>query len=156
MRVSQAKRANPSAFIFRVSATLFYIGYIPFAPGTFGTLFGAFILYLFRPPLIPYLILFFLVLVWGTISSGKAEKELGRDAGPIVIDELAGYLMSMFLLPLSAGFLTGAFILFRLFDILKPPPIKYLDRPGGLGIMADDIAAGILTNILLQLWRVFI
>lgn len=152
----RAGKARILPLIFRVSATVFFIGYIPFAPGTFGTLFGAFVLYLFRPALIPYLILLAFTLVWGVISSGQAEKELGPDAHPIVIDEVAGYFISMFLLPVSFGYLTAAFILFRLFDIVKPPPINYLNKPGGLGVMGDDVAAGILTNILLQLWRAFV
>ncbi|MGE5238696.1 MAG: phosphatidylglycerophosphatase A, partial [Chloroflexota bacterium] len=69
----------------------------------------------------------------------------------------AGYLVSVSFLPLTPGYLVSAFFLFRLFDILKPFPVGVIERriTGGLGIMLDDIAAGLITNLLLQIWRFF-
>jgi phosphatidylglycerophosphatase A len=97
-------------------------------------------------------------VVLGTVASGRAEKVLGqKDSGHIVIDEVAGYFISMIFLPQTFGYFAAAFVLFRIFDILKPPPINRLQHfHGGVGVMADDIAAGILANIVLQIWRFLI
>ncbi|MFO0752859.1 MAG: phosphatidylglycerophosphatase A [Thermodesulfovibrionales bacterium] len=95
-------------------------------------------------------------LVLGTISAQVAEKGFGQhDSKHIVIDEFVGYLAAMLFLPLTVPYLAASFFLFRLFDILKPPPIRSIDRKvrGGVGIMLDDAAAGLCTNGLLQLWR---
>jgi phosphatidylglycerophosphatase A len=94
----------------------------------------------------------------GVLSSGDAEKVLGRDSSHIVIDEFCGYLMSVLFLPKEALFLFAAFVMFRLFDIIKPPPIRSIERvlSGGFGVMADDIMAAVYANISLQvLWRLF-
>ncbi len=94
------------------------------------------------------------ISLWGVYAAGKAEDVLGRDAKPIVIDEFAGYLISVLFLPLHIGWLIAGFVLFRLFDILKPPPVSSFERlKGGLGVMMDDIAAGIISNLILQAWR---
>lgn len=95
------------------------------------------------------------VTVAGIYVSSLAERILNqKDPGHIVIDEFAGYLVSMMFLPVTAGYLIAAFVLFRGFDILKPPPIRGLQNlPGGWGVMVDDIAAGIYTNLILQIWR---
>ncbi|MBI3592707.1 MAG: phosphatidylglycerophosphatase A, partial [Nitrospirae bacterium] len=84
------------------------------------------------------------------------EKNTGiKDSKHIVIDEFVGYLASVAFLPLTAGYIVAAFFLFRFFDILKPPPIRNVEKKfhGGLGIMLDDLLAGIFTNIILQIWR---
>ncbi len=88
----------------------------------------------------------------GTWAAGKAEQLLGKkDAQSIVIDEIAGYLVSMIMAPAGWGFIAGGFVLFRLFDISKPWPLKRLqDLHGGWGVMIDDVGAGIYTNITLQ------
>lgn len=87
------------------------------------------------------------------VSDG-AEKLLGKDSGNIVIDEVCGYAVSVLFVPKTGGYLIAAFILFRLFDILKPPPIRKIEQevPGGIGIMLDDLLAGIYANICLQIW----
>jgi phosphatidylglycerophosphatase A len=92
----------------------------------------------------------------GVLSSQVVEKESGtHDSKHIVIDEFVGYIASVIFLPLTAGHLVTAFFLFRFLDILKPPPIRNLERmfSGGMGVMVDDLAAGIITNLILQLWR---
>jgi len=91
----------------------------------------------------------------GIITSHNAEKTLGKDSGHIVIDEFAGYLLSVLLIPKRIEYLVAAFILFRIFDILKPPPIRKIEQfiPGGAGIMLDDILAAVYANVCIQLWK---
>jgi len=137
-------------------ATLGFIGYLPVAPGTFGTLAGLFFLIFFRMPFPVYLLFASLCVAVGIIASRTAEEMIGeRDSGHIVIDEFTGYLISMFALPQTIGYLAAAFFLFRFFDILKPPPIRTVEGllAGGIGIMTDDIMAGVCTNLTLQAWR---
>jgi phosphatidylglycerophosphatase A len=139
-------------------ATLGVIGYLPSAPGTFGSL-AAFSFYLLLKPttLTLFLIAVFLVPL-GVMSSHRAEKLLGeKDSRHIVIDEFCGYFFSVLFLPYSVGYGLAAFFLFRGFDILKPFPIRRIENclKGGAGIMADDIAAALYSNIILQLWKIF-
>jgi len=104
-------------------------------------------------PFISLYLLFTIILIpLGIWSSGRAEKILGRDSPHIVIDEISGMMIAFLALPHSLTSLAAAFTLFRLLDILKPPPLSRLqDLRGGWGIMADDIGAGILANLLLRL-----
>ena len=94
--------------------------------------------------------------ILGILSSHAVEKNtVIKDNKHIVIDEFIGYLVSIMFLPLTIGYVISAFFLFRIFDILKPPPIRNLEKvlSGGIGIMLDDLLAGIFTNIILQIWR---
>ncbi len=129
-------------------------GKSPVAPGTAGTLVGV-LLYLLLRGLPPtwYLVACVLVVGLGTGAAGEAEKLLGKkDAQSIVIDEIAGYLVSMVLVPSGWGFVAAGFCLFRFFDIVKPWPLRRLqDLHGGLGVMLDDVGAGVYANIMLQL-----
>lgn len=140
--------------ILKYIATIGFIGYLPIAPGTFGSLAAfAFFILLKPPPFIHILILFLLIPV-GIISSHHAERFFGsKDSRHIVIDEFCGYLFSVIFVPFSYAF--AAFFLFRFFDILKPFPIKKTETilRGGKGIMADDIMAAVYTNIVLQVWK---
>ncbi len=130
-----------------------YSGKSPFAPGTAGTLVGV-LLYLgirnSGPPF--YSSLTILLCIVGTWAAGRAEIILGKKDSPsIVIDEIAGYLIALFMAPSGWGFVAAAFILFRVFDIVKPWPLKQLQKVrGGPGVMLDDIGAGVYTNVLLQ------
>lgn len=130
-----------------------YSGRSPFAPGTAGTVVGV-LLYLFFKglPLVCYLVVCVLVTGIGVWTAGEAEKLLGKkDAPSIVIDEIAGYLISMVLMPSGWGYVVAAFFLFRIFDIIKPFPLYRLqDLHGGLGVVLDDVGAGIYTNACLQ------
>jgi phosphatidylglycerophosphatase A len=130
-----------------------YSGRVPGAPGTAGTVVGVF-LYLLIKDLPPYwyLLVFVLVTGIGTWVAGEAEKLLGRkDAPSIVIDEIAGYFLSMFMIPSGWGLVITGFFLFRFFDIIKPWPIRQIQNVrGGAGVMLDDIGAGIYANIVLQ------
>jgi phosphatidylglycerophosphatase A len=100
--------------------------------------------------------MFFLpVFLLGLITSNNAEKILGKDSKHIIIDEFCGYLLSVVFVPKNTEYLLVGFILFRVFDILKPPPIRKIEKgiSGGAGVMLDDILAAVYTNICLQLWR---
>jgi phosphatidylglycerophosphatase A len=136
-------------------ATLGFIGYLPVAPGTFGSLFAFLIFILLKPAVFAHVIILFFIIPLGIITSHYAEKVLDeKDSKHIVIDEFCGYLLSVILLPLSISYALSAFFLFRFFDILKPFPIKKIDSiGGGKGIMADDLVAALYTNFVLQIWK---
>ncbi len=142
--------------LLKYVATLGIIGYIPLAPGTFGTL-CAFVLFIIvKPSLYFHLALLALIIPVGIISSHSAERSLKiKDSSHIVIDEFCGYLLSVLFLPFSFSCAVSAFFLFRVFDILKPFPIRRIEKTftGGTGVMADDMAAALYTNIILQIWR---
>ena len=131
-----------------------YVGRSPIAPGTAGTALGV-LLYLWIKGLSSwqYGLLCILFCFVGTWAAGRAEVILGRrDSQSIVIDEITGYLLAMFTVPPSWGFIIAGFVLFRVFDIAKPFPLKHLqDVRGGLGVMLDDIGAAIYTGIILHL-----
>jgi phosphatidylglycerophosphatase A len=135
-------------------------GAVPRAPGTFGTL-AAIPLFLLIQPLNPwlYLALVLLMFVAGVWICGAASRDLGvHDHGGIVWDEWVGFLLTLWLAPPGIGWLLAGFLLFRLFDILKPWPIGWLDRKvgGGMGIMLDDVLAGFFAFLLLQAGRIFL
>lgn len=140
--------------IFIIIASLFYAGYIPFAPGTFGTLVALVFFMVFKMQGFAFYSLLFFIFVIGIYVSDKAEQALGeRDSRHIVIDEFAGYMVSILGFNQGPRNLLIAFILFRAFDILKPFPIRSVERVlnGGLAIMVDDIIAGIYSNIALRI-----
>ncbi len=128
---------------------------MPYAPGTFGTAAGFLFIVLVSLSDIRLLVFSVLLFLLGTWTAHEAERELGKDSGHIVIDEFCGYMVSVLFLPRSIGYLFAAFVLFRIFDILKPPPIRTIDKkvPGGAGIMLDDLLAGVFANICLQTWK---
>jgi phosphatidylglycerophosphatase A len=138
-------------------ATGFGLGRLPVAPATWASAAVALILIpeAARSPIVLGVALL-LVLPLAVWSSGEAEKELGHDAHPIVIDEVAGMLVAVLGVPHAASspllLLVAAFFLFRFFDIVKPYPIRQIQiLPGGWGIVADDVLAGVATNLVLRL-----
>ena len=141
-------------------ATCFYIGNIPKAPGTWGSVAALFLWLLFKDvPLTIYLAITAAVFVIGFFAAGSAEKILDSpDAGSIVIDEIVGMFITLILAPAHpAAWLLGL-ALFRLFDITKPFPVSWFDTHihGGIGIMMDDVVAGIYAFISLQaIWYLF-
>jgi phosphatidylglycerophosphatase A len=126
------------------------------APGTFGTLAAIPVYWLFvQGDLLVYSLLTLFVTVIGVWICGIAAEKLGEhDFGGIVWDEIAGFLITMWLVPVTWKTVIVGFILFRFFDILKPWPIKWLDQQvhGGLGIMIDDVLAGMFAGGLLILF----
>ena len=126
------------------------------APGTFGTLSALPVYWLFaQADLLVYSVLTLIVTIAGVWICGIAAEKLDEhDFGGIVWDEIAGLLITMWLVPLTWQTIIMGFILFRFFDILKPWPIKWLDRQvrGGLGIMIDDVLAGVFAGGLLLMF----
>lgn len=129
-------------------------GYAPVAPGTFGTL-GAIPAYwaLQRVPAPLYLLTLAALVALGIHAAARAGRYWGvADASPIVIDEVAGYLVTMALVPFSWPAALLGFALFRLFDVLKPWPASAFDRvKNGFGVVMDDVAAGVYAWACLQL-----
>ncbi len=136
-------------------ATGCYAGYIPIASGTFGTLIAiplCYVISMFGPfQGLLVIAVFSGFAVW---ISGEAEKVFKKkDSGFIVIDEMAGLLVTLFLIPWSARSVVIGFFLFRLVDIAKPFPIRRLETklPGGWGVVCDDVLAGIYANVILRI-----
>ncbi|NOQ45430.1 MAG: phosphatidylglycerophosphatase A [Desulfobulbaceae bacterium] len=136
-------------------ATGAYSGYLPKAPGTWGSIFGVLLwLIVRRLTLTPYLGVIIALFVIGTICAGAAEKLVDRgDPGLVVIDEIVGQLIALTAVPAHPVAIITGFALFRVFDILKPFPVGWLDQHihGGLGIMLDDVAAGLYALLVMQI-----
>ena len=131
-------------------------GLSPYAPGTMGTIVAIPIYLLMASNLseFSYMLLTLIFLFYGIWACQKVSNDLKvHDFSGIVWDEIVGYLIAMAFLPMAWDFVILGFILFRFFDIVKPWPIKWLDKQvdGGLGIMIDDVLAGIFTWICLML-----
>ena len=134
-------------------ATCFGVGYVPVAPGTFGSLAGL-VLWVVLPRSLPVQAgVIVAVFAGGTWAAGAAERHFhATDPGPVVIDEVMGMLVTLFLVPVGWSGAVVAFLLFRLFDVVKPYPANRLERlPGGVGIMADDFMAAVYANVALRL-----
>ena len=136
-------------------ATGFGSGLLPKAPGTFGTL-VAIPLYVMISEfgMATYWVTFMSLFLIGLLICKKASEVLNvHDHPSIVWDEIVGYLITMYSLPQNWTLVIAGFILFRIFDILKPWPIRMIDKTvkGGLGIMLDDVIAGAAANIVLQI-----
>jgi phosphatidylglycerophosphatase A len=140
-------------------ATGAYTGYSPFAPGTAGSVVGLIIGYFFCAPMwqhdpMMFVAIFAAVMVLACLVAGRAEEIFGEhDSSKIVLDEVLGMIATMFLNPLGWVWLLGGFLVFRLFDIIKPFPASLIDRrmPGGPGVMLDDLFAGIYANIVIRI-----
>ena len=150
---------TPSVWFLLLIATGFGAGFSPIVPGTAGTLVAIPIYYLLSEIPFPLyeltLIAFFFLSCW---TAGHAERHWGKkDDRRIVIDEILGFLVTMLWLPKSTISIVGGFILFRFFDILKPFPIRRLERvSSGFGVVLDDLLAGIYANIVLRLFLLII
>lgn len=141
-----------------LTSTFLGVGLLPGGPGTWAALATAIIWYFAARAAhassgwltISTLIAAVAVTLLGIPAATVVERESGcQDPGHVVIDEVAGQLVALLLIPLDFGHAALAFILFRIFDILKPPPVRQLERlHGGLGIMMDDVAAGVYALII--------
>ena len=136
-------------------ATFGYVGYFPIAPGTAGSL-AALALY----ALVRWfgtagveLVAIVVVAIIGVWAAHGTERALERkDPGPVVIDEVLGMLMTLAFMPLSIWGIAAGFVLFRIFDVIKPFPAGRLEHlPGGFGIMADDAMAGVYGQLLMRI-----
>ena len=138
--------------VWRFVATFFYLGKLPFAPGSWGSL-GALLLWLLLPLTFSvHLFSLIILFVLGVYSSNKIAKYLDtNDPSEVVIDEVVGMGISLFMLPHSFGLYLLAFILFRIFDIIKPLFIYRIQNlSGGWGIMLDDVLGGLFTFALVN------
>ena len=139
-------------------ATGAYSGYAPVASGTVGSLvalpFIFFSARLFHVSAVLQLGILVLAIAAACGIAGTAEQYLDEhDSGKIVVDEIVGFLTATALLEVTLPRLVVAFFLFRLFDILKPPPARYFDQrvPGGAGVVLDDVCAGIYANLIVRI-----
>lgn len=151
-------KAIPAPLWSKIVATFFGFGYSPVAPGTAGSA-GAVLLYLLVCNLnwFWYAAVTLAVFLIGWKAAVAVQRETGGDPGLIVIDEVAGFLVTMFLAPATAGYITAGFFLFRFFDVVKPFPASYFnDQPQtAFTIMIDDIFAGLYAALVLQaLWLI--
>lgn len=143
-----------------IIATVFGTGHAPEAPGTMGTI-AAIPLFMLMDPLERplYLGLTALIFLAGTWAAQRYQTSIGKhDPGEVVIDEVAGFLVTMALAPAGWVWIAVGFFAFRFFDILKPPPVDWLEEnlPGGWGVMADDIAAGVYAGAFVLLCEVML
>jgi phosphatidylglycerophosphatase A len=133
-------------------ATVLGVGYAPFAPGTFGSAAGLLVWWLLPASPVVQGSAIVVVFALGTWSATVAERHFNKtDPGHVVIDEVLGMLMTLFLNPVGWGGAFVGFLVFRIFDVIKPYPANRLERlHGGLGVMADDGMAGIYANLALR------
>ena len=135
-------------------ATCGYLGYVPIAPGTFGSALGLAVFYAVRSTNsaaveLSVIAIIFLVGIWaGTV----AEHHFGGiDPGPVVLDEVVGMLITLALLPVDVVGAVVGFLVFRVLDVVKPWPSATLEKlPGGLGVMADDGMAAVYGNLVMR------
>ncbi len=135
-------------------ATLLFAGYFPLFPGTVGTLvtIPLYILLAAWLPSILYLCTLVIIIFIGIWSANLAERHYAnKDPKPVVIDEMSGFLLTMLFVDPNPMNISLGFFIFRIMDILKPPPARWLEElRGGIGIVADDLVAGFYSNLLLQ------
>lgn len=138
----------------RVIATVGGLGYLPVAPGTFGSL-AAVLAFLCFPTYLPpfwftaALLVSTLIAVWAAQRLAQAGEN--DDPSEVIIDEVVGMAVTMAYLPLNAFTLAAGFVLFRMFDIVKPFPVRQVEKlHGGWGIVLDDMMAGVYANLLLR------
>jgi phosphatidylglycerophosphatase A len=141
-------------------ATWWGVGHVPRAPGTAGTIAAIpFFLLLSLLPLYGYLACVLGIGLAACWAAGEAERIFReKDSQRIVIDEAVGFFITMTALPPTWPYLIGGFCLFRCFDILKPPPIRLVERkvPGGYGVVLDDVLAGVYAQISLRIIVAFL
>jgi phosphatidylglycerophosphatase A len=138
-------------------ATSLGVGYAPVASGTFGSAAGLVLWAVLPSTLVVQATAIVVLLVVGSWSGSVAERHFGRtDPGEVVVDEVMGMLLTLFLTGVGWTGAVAGFFLFRIFDIVKPFPARRLEHlPGGVGVMADDAMAAIYANITLQVMMAF-
>ena len=139
-------------------ATVGGVGHAPLAPGTVASALTALAVGVLSPSRLALVVMLLAVILVGTWAAQEAERSLGgKDPGAIVIDEVAGMVLAVLVLPLTPAVLIAGFLLFRVFDIVKPYPANALQRlPGGVGVMIDDLVAGLYALLLLLVARALV
>ena len=133
-------------------ATVFGVGYAPVAPGTFGSAAGLVVWWLLPASTTAQAAAIVLMFVAGSWAGSVAERYFGRsDPGQVVLDEVMGMLITLFMNPVGWVGALAAFLLFRVFDVIKPYPANRLEKlHGGVGVMADDAMAAVYANLVLR------
>ena len=136
-------------------ATCFKVGYLPLAPGTWGSIFAILVWWVLLKDLdllifgIVIILFFFIGII---VSNIIIDQNGDNDPSHIIIDELVGQWLALWMLPDGSFYIIIVFILFRFFDIIKPWPIRFMEQlPKGLGVMCDDLTAGLITLIIIQI-----
>lgn len=139
-------------------ATVGGAGWSPVAPGTVGSAVALGLIWFLPGGRVGLVAFFVVVTVVGVWAADRAERRLGgKDSGAIVVDEVAGMTLSVMFFPRTPAVLLAGFVLFRIFDVVKPPPAgASQDLPGGVGVMVDDLIAGLYAAAVLALARVTI
>ena len=134
-------------------ATVGGVGYVPFAPGTFGSAAGLLVWWLLGSSVIAQGAAIIAIFAAGIWSGTVCERHFCRtDPGHVVVDEVVGMLITLFLIPVGWAGAVGGFLLFRLADVVKPFPANRFEHfHGGLGVMADDAMAAVYANLTLRL-----
>ena len=142
-----------SSKIAEALATFFYIGKIPPAPGSLASIVGGLFWIYLQNNLLAFFVLLAVITIAGFWSSGITEKMQGeKDPSCIVIDEVAGAMIAFFMVPTTWPYLITSYFLFRAFDMFKLYPVnKFENLPGAVGVMADDLIAGIYANVTIHL-----
>ena len=141
-------------------ATCFKVGYLPFAPGTWGSVFAILLWWVLLKDLNTYIfgaIIIIFLLIGIVVSNIIIDQSGDHDPSHIIIDELVGQWLALFLIPDGFFNIAISFILFRFFDIIKPWPIRLIEKlPKGLGVMSDDLTAGLITLVLIQVINIYL
>ena len=141
-------------------ATCFKVGYLPLAPGTWGSVFAILLWWVLLKDLNTYIfgvVIIIFLLIGIVVSNIIIDQSGDHDPSHIIIDELVGQWLALFLLPEGFFNIAISFILFRFFDIIKPWPIRLIEKfPKGLGVMSDDLAAGLITLVLIQIINIYL
>ena len=154
-----ARTANDSRpFVSLAIATAFGVGYAPIAPGTFGSAAGLIVWWLLPASTTVQAAAIVVMFITGSWAGSVAERYFGRsDPGQVVIDEVMGMLITLFMNPVGWVGALGAFFLFRIFDVIKPYPANRLEKlHGGIGVMADDAMAAVYANLVLRVALYFL
>ncbi len=139
--------------VIKLITSFFYLGHFPVMPGTIGSLGALAVYYAIKNNTALYIITTIAIFLTGMFLCAAAEKIYGKkDPKEVVIDEACGMMLSLIFLPYSIQIVVTGVLLFRIFDIIKPPPSRKMESlSGASGIMLDDIVAAIYTNIILQI-----
>ncbi|MEC9274479.1 MAG: phosphatidylglycerophosphatase A [Candidatus Neomarinimicrobiota bacterium] len=141
-------------------ATCFKVGYLPLAPGTWGSVFAILLWWVLLKDLNTYIfgvVIIIFLLIGIVVSNIIIDQSGDHDPSHIIIDELVGQWLALFLLPEGFFNIAISFILFRFFDIIKPWPIRLIEKlPKGLGVMSDDLTAGLITLVLIQVINIYL
>jgi phosphatidylglycerophosphatase A len=157
-RASGSPRATSSGERLGLAfATVLGVGYAPIAPGTFGSAAGLLVWWLLPASTAVHAVAIIVIFAAGSWAGNIAERHFGRtDPGQVVIDEVMGMLITLFLNPVGWKGALAGFLLFRIFDVIKPYPANKLEQlHGGIGVMADDGMAAIYANLVLRIGLYF-